>query len=109
MAQRRNNGNRKFAIFAIRLLPRIKTVADTFVSPVVNAWLGHSSKVAEKHYLQVTDEHWESACTLTGSHIPADLEVSGTSTNARIPTNNGLGYPVISISVPLQGLEPWTW
>ena len=32
MAQRRNNGNRKFTIFAILLLPRIKTVADTFVS-----------------------------------------------------------------------------
>ena len=28
MAQRRNNGNRKFTIFAIQLLPRIKTVAD---------------------------------------------------------------------------------
>ena len=28
MAQRRNNRNRKFTIFAILLLPRIKTVAD---------------------------------------------------------------------------------
>ena len=28
MAQRRNNGNRKFTIFAIQLLPKIKTVAD---------------------------------------------------------------------------------
>ena len=28
MAQTRNNGNRKFTIFAILLLPRIKTVAD---------------------------------------------------------------------------------
>ena len=27
-AARYKNGNRKFAIFAIRLLPRIKTVAD---------------------------------------------------------------------------------
>ena len=27
-AQRQNNGNRKFTIFAIQLLPRIKTVAD---------------------------------------------------------------------------------
>ena len=31
VAQRRNNGNRKFTIFAIRLLTKIKTVADTFV------------------------------------------------------------------------------
>ena len=28
VAQRQNNGNRKFTIFAILLLPRIKTVAD---------------------------------------------------------------------------------
>ena len=32
MAQRRNNGNRKFTIFAILLLPRIKTVADTYLT-----------------------------------------------------------------------------
>ena len=30
VAQRRNNGNRKFTIFAILLLPRIKTVADPY-------------------------------------------------------------------------------
>ena len=29
LTQRRNNGNRKFTIFAILLLPRIKTVADS--------------------------------------------------------------------------------
>ena len=28
LSQPRNNGNRKFTIFAIQLLPRIKTVAD---------------------------------------------------------------------------------
>ena len=37
---------------------------------VVNAWLGHSSKTAEKHYLQVTDDHWAGAATsLTGDAI----------------------------------------
>ena len=25
---------------------------------MIDAWLGHSTKVAEKHYLQVTEEHW---------------------------------------------------
>ena len=35
MAQRRNNRNRKFTIFAILLLPRIKTVADPTKSPRV--------------------------------------------------------------------------
>ena len=28
--------------------------------------LGHSGKVAEKHYLQVTDEHWDYLVTPTG-------------------------------------------
>ena len=38
VAQRQNNGNRKFTIFAILLLPNIKTVADTiFLDPQLNA------------------------------------------------------------------------
>ncbi len=32
-----------------------------FPDHVVNKWLGHSGKVAEKHYLQVTDVHWNKA------------------------------------------------
>ena len=36
LAQRRNNGNRKFTIFAIQLLPRIKTVADPSAGPPSN-------------------------------------------------------------------------
>ena len=34
---------------------------EVFPDHVVNKWLGHSGKVAEKHYLQVTDEHWGKA------------------------------------------------
>ena len=36
-AQRQNYGNRKFTIFAILLLPKIKTVAATFVGCVYMA------------------------------------------------------------------------
>ncbi len=28
---------------------------------VVNAWIGHSQRIAERHYLQVTDEHYDRA------------------------------------------------
>ena len=45
---------------------------ESFPDHVVNKWLGHSGKVAEKHYLQVTDEHWGKAIefrTPTGSPI----------------------------------------
>ena len=34
---------------------------ELFPDHVINAWLGHSSRVAEKHYLQVTSEHWAKA------------------------------------------------
>ena len=34
---------------------------DKFPSHVVCAWLGNSRSVAEKHYLQVTEEHFEKA------------------------------------------------
>lgn len=30
---------------------------------VVNAWLGHSSKVAAAHYLQMIDDHWSRGAT----------------------------------------------
>src|SRR5258708_6189313 len=29
--------------------------------PVVYKWIGHAAKTAEKHYLQVTDDHFERA------------------------------------------------
>jgi len=34
---------------------------ERFPSHVVCAWLGNSVQVARKHYLQVTDEHFEQA------------------------------------------------
>lgn len=45
---------------------------EKFPSHVIDSWLGHSTKVAERHYLQVTDEHWRTAIdsrSHTGSHI----------------------------------------
>jgi integrase len=36
---------------------------DSFPSHVVCAWLGNSEAVARKHYLQVTDDHFEKAIT----------------------------------------------
>ncbi|WP_153559240.1 tyrosine-type recombinase/integrase [Roseimaritima sediminicola] len=36
---------------------------EAFASHVVDAWLGHSSRVADEHYLQVTSDHWDAAAT----------------------------------------------
>jgi len=41
---------------------------EAFPSHVVDEWMGHSSKVAEDHYLQVTNDHWSAgASNLTGN------------------------------------------
>lgn len=54
-----------------------------FPSHVVNAWLGHSAKVAEKHYLQIRPDDWQKAALLdasekcsTGAVISAHSEPS---------------------------------
>ncbi len=50
---------------------------EQFPSHVIDAWMGHSTKVAEKHYLIVTDEHWGRAIdsrVLTGVLVSADHE-----------------------------------
>ncbi len=40
-------------------------LTEEFASHVVTAWLGNSEKVAEKHYLQVLDSHFEKAAQNT--------------------------------------------
>ncbi|WP_162006877.1 tyrosine-type recombinase/integrase [Roseimaritima sediminicola] len=37
-----------------------------FESHVCDAWMGHSSKIAHKHYLRVTEAHWERALEFGG-------------------------------------------
>jgi hypothetical protein len=36
-------------------------LADEFPAHVVSAWIGNSVQVAVKHYLQVTDDHFNKA------------------------------------------------
>ncbi len=38
---------------------RATELREQFPEHVVNAWIGHSQRVAERHYLQVTDEHFD--------------------------------------------------
>ena len=42
-------------------------LADEYPIQVVTAWIGNSPKVAAKHYLQVTDEHFRRATALGGA------------------------------------------
>ena len=94
---------------------------EVFPDHAINTWLGHSSKVAEKHYLQTTEGHWERALVQesapkpiggnAGGNIGANPLASDALFNEKIPGNmatDAAKFPGISIEMPPQGLEPWT-
>ena len=39
---------------------------ETYPAHVVVSWIGHSEKVARRHYLQTTDAHFEKAIKAAG-------------------------------------------
>ena len=41
---------------------RLTELEETFPTHVVCKWMGNSPKVAQKHYLLTTDEHFEKRC-----------------------------------------------
>ena len=68
-----------------------------FPSHVVNSWLGHSAKVAEKHYLQIRPDDWKKAASLgisekysTGAGISAHTEPSANIDEPQNPGNRSL-------------------
>ena len=71
---------------------------EIYPSHVCDAWLGHSTRIAERHYLQTTQAHWTRAISEgiglggyvgdnTGGNIPANPKESGASQNGEIPPN----------------------
>lgn len=76
----------------------------------MNAWLGHSSRIAEKHYLQVTPEHWAKAIGgHAGGHICANHPGStalSESINAGNLLPDGSRFPVILDIAPRGGRYP---
>ena len=96
---------------------------EAFPSHVVDEWLGHSTKTAETHYLQVTADHWAAGAIkptgqpadsggVTGGVIVARQDDSGhvadTKKDRDLRPFDGSWPPMKSDSVPPQGLEPWT-
>ena len=62
---------------------------EKFPDHVVNRWLGHGRKVAEKHYLQITEEHWSKASdfrSLTGSLKSTQHGAAAGSTETKKPS-----------------------
>ncbi|MCS7466406.1 phage integrase SAM-like domain-containing protein [Stieleria sp. ICT_E10.1] len=85
---------------------------EQFPDHVINAWMGHSGKVAEKHYLQVTDDHWSRATDgggNTGGNIIENQSESAASdaadTNEKTPAEGGRVSKIFVLAPP-AGLEP---
>ena len=86
---------------------------ESFPDHVVNKWLGHSGKVAEKHYLQVTEEHWRKASVLpapTVAPIGDNLETSGPILETTEPSvllgSDGVRCLMMANSMTPTGVEP---
>jgi len=93
---------------------------EAFPSHVVDQWLGHSTKTAEKHYLQVTEDHWQAgATTQTGSNQnggptggPISVNLDASAENQRIKKPCKMQGLVVTDgvetthSVTPTGLEP---
>jgi integrase len=85
---------------------------EQFPDHVINDWLGHSSAVAAKHYLQTTDAHWAAAVDVRspiGSPISNDSEPIRKNQETKKPRKNrgsdGLGGVVMPPPMPPLGLE----
>jgi hypothetical protein len=60
---------------------------------VVNVWIGHSAKVVEKSYLQVTPDHWKAGAK----------KIAGDQNGGAISANRGLSdRPTEPKKKPLQ-------
>ena len=93
---------------------------ERFPNHVVNAWMGHSAKVAEKSYLQVTPDHWalgasmatgsDTATTggVTGGVILADQGQSGDTAEPQTHEKTRQRLAMTGYKAPPVGLEPTT-
>jgi len=96
-------------------------LANEFPLHVVTAWLGNSEKVASKHYLQVTDSHFEQAqraktgattCHNVPKPAPQNSAASRTdSQETKKPsgvTTQAVGLPMVTETAiaPPRGVEP---
>jgi hypothetical protein len=86
---------------------------EQYPSHAIDAWLGHSTKVAEAHYLIVTDDHWSRAVNSrspTGSpiangagSITSNRKTKKTLKNKGIDGSQGLAMVG---GIPPAGIEP---
>ena len=86
---------------------------ERFPDHVLNEWLGHSSKVAAKHYLQVTEQHWSEASgfdSLTSSLVRGTVSTLADPQDVKKPSDllgsDGNRVTLRAIQVTPTGVEP---
>jgi integrase len=79
-------------------------LAEKFPAHVVCAWMGNSEAVAKKHYLQVTDAHFDTACSALHNPVQLGAE-SARSESHGVQKPSGNAYCLGNIVTP-TGLEP---
>ena len=79
-------------------------LANEFPIHVVCEWIGNSEEVARKHYLQVTEEHFQKATSHPTSQMHAD---GGPGEHAEKETAvSPADAKDTAVSVPPRGVEP---
>ena len=94
-------------------------LTETFPSHVVTSWLGNSERIAEKHYLQVLDSHFDKAvsadcmhpCMQNGDETTGKAQHTERAGNKKAPDLQGLTATYVSSSIRQMGdtgFEPVT-
>ena len=79
-------------------------LANEFPIHVVCEWIGNSAEVARKHYLQVTEEHFEKATSNPTSHMRAD-DGKRRQTEKETAVSPAIARDT-AIQIPPRGVEP---
>jgi hypothetical protein len=91
---------------------RATELADEFPEHVAANWLGHSNKIADKHYRQVTQEHLDRALKRlepTCKPMQQETEPNERSVTNRNESHDSIGNPIgAELRVGDRGLEPLT-
>ena len=81
-------------------------LAEKFPSHVVCQWIGNSQDVAREHYLQVTDAHFEAACSALQNPVQQPVTTAHSGSQS-IEEASGNAY-CTDVQVGGTGLEPVT-
>ncbi len=89
---------------------------ERFPNHVCNTWIGHSKEVADDHYLQTIDEHWERAKSFEpigayiGAAVSESIEASGGSNEqsekAKVQLQNATDTQTRGRKRPGRGSNP---